>query len=108
MKRFAGMVLCCLFLSLPTGTVAHAEDNSTNTSEVTKSNYSEGLRDAAIVIGAGVTGGGVPGAAIAAGVIINDKLDKANEAADKYNDQMDQKLKDQKAELCKQTGQYCQ
>lgn len=103
MKRLAGMVLCCLLLSLSTGTVADAEDNNTN-----KSNYSEGIRDAAIVIGAGVTGGGVPGAAIAAGVIINDKLDKANEAADKYNDQMDQKLKDQKAELCKQTGQYCQ
>lgn len=108
MKRVAGTVLCCLILAMASNMAAFAEDNGTNKVELTRKDYSEGVRDAAIVIGTGVTGGGVAGAAIAAGVIINDKLDKANEAADQYNAQMDQKLKDQKAELCKQTGQYCQ
>ena len=106
-KTFRPLLLGCLLLSIVIGPTTRAGAEEKQKIELTTKDYAEGAKDAAIVIGAGVTGGGIVGATIAAGVVLNDRLDQANAAADKRNEQLDQQLKDQKAELCRESGRYC-
>ncbi len=106
-KTFRPLLLGCLLLTIVNGPTTQAGAEETPKGELTAKDYAEGAKDAAIVIGAGVAGGGIAGAAIAAGVVLNDRLDQANAAADKRNEQLDQQLKDQKAELCRESGRYC-
>lgn len=106
-KTLRPLLLGCLLLSIVIGPSTQAGAEEKQKIELTTKDYAEGAKDAAIVMGAGVAGGGIVGATIAAGVVLNDRLDQANAALDKRNEQLDQKLKDQKAELCRETGRYC-
>lgn len=106
-KTFRPLLLGCLLLTIVNGPTTQAGAEEKQKIELTGKDYAEGAKDAAIVMGAGVAGGGIVGATIAAGVVLNDRLDQANAAADKRNEQLDQQLKDQKAELCRESGRYC-
>ncbi len=101
MKRGKLLIGCCLFLSVSSAMSVWAVDADT------AQQVAEGVRDVAAGALAGAGGGSVIGATIGGGVALIQELDEANAAADKRNAELDQQLKDQKAELCKQTGQYC-
>lgn len=107
MKIICAAMNSVLFLTIILGPGFQAAAEEKQKIELTGKDYAEGAKDAAIVMGAGVAGGGIVGATIAAGVVLNDRLDQANAALDKRNEQLDQQLKDQKAELCRETGRYC-